>query len=141
MKDSVSEKRVNPLFSFASPIIGDLNGSQHPKQVVRREGVFPFFLLINTLMVLELKPIEGPGVDCSMLSTEELNVRRSLIDTLCREYTAINKIEWISADDFETVCKMDNSMLQGAIEGLRHVRAVIELNAIMELMKRLQNGE
>jgi len=137
VKDSVSEKRVNPLFSFASPIIEDLNGSQHPKQVVRKEGVFPFFLLINTLMVLELRPIEGPGVDCSMLSTEELNVRESLIGILCREYTAINKIEWISAEDFETICKMDNSMLQGALEGLRHVKMVIELG---ELVEKLRNG-
>ena len=88
-------------------------------------------------MVLELKPIGGPGVDCSMLSTEELNLRESLIGTLCREYVALNKIPFISTEDFETICKMDNSMLQGALEGLRHIKMIIELG---ELIERLRNG-
>jgi hypothetical protein len=82
-------------------------------------------------MVLELKPIEGPGVDCSMLSTQELNLRESLIGKLCREYVAINKIEWISAEDFETLCKMDNHMLKEAYEGLMHVKMIIELQDII----------
>ena len=92
-------------------------------------------------MVLELKPIEGSGVDCSMLSTQELNTRRSLIDTLCREYVALNKIEWISADDFETVCKMDNSTLQDAIDGVRHTKVIIELAEILETIAKLKNNE
>lgn len=82
-------------------------------------------------MVLELKPIEGPGVDCSMLSTQELNVRQSMIDKLCKEYVAINKIEHISSDDFETICKMDIATLHTAYEGLMHVKMVIELHELI----------
>ena len=89
-------------------------------------------------MVLELKPIEGPGVDCSMLSTEELNVRESLIGKLCKEYVAINKIECISADDFETICKMDNRRLREAYDALMHVKMIIELN---EIIAKLKSGE
>jgi hypothetical protein len=86
-------------------------------------------------MVLELKPIEGPGVDCSMLSTQELNVRESLIGKLCREYVAINKIEWISAEDFETLCKMDNHMLKEAYANLLQVKMLIEMHDILAKLK------
>jgi hypothetical protein len=86
-------------------------------------------------MVLELKPIEGPGVDCSTLSTHEVIFRRSMIDKLCKEYVAINKIEWISADDFETLCKMDNHMLKEAYANLLQVKMLIELHDILAKLK------
>ena len=89
-------------------------------------------------MVLELRQIEGPGVDCSMLSTQELNLRESLISKLCKEYVAINKIECINADDFETICKMDNRRLQEAYDALMHVKMIIEIN---EIIAKLKSGE
>jgi len=89
-------------------------------------------------MVLELRTIEGPGVDCSTLSTHELIFRRSMIDKLCKEYVALNKIEWISAEDFETICKMDNHMLKDAYAGLMQVKMIVELN---EIIAKLQSNE
>tara|TARA_R110000868_G_scaffold409798_1_gene696063 strand:+ start:1068 stop:1340 length:273 start_codon:yes stop_codon:yes gene_type:complete len=87
-------------------------------------------------MVLELKPIEGPGVDCSMLSTQELDKRLRLIGKLCAAYVEINKIQSITSDDFETICKMDNHMLTEAYEHLLHAKMIIEMHEIIEKLRK-----
>lgn len=90
-------------------------------------------------MLLELKPIEGQGVDTSMLNAVELQTRLNLIDAFCEAYTSINEIEHMPIDDFETVCKMDNRMLQEALDCIHHIRMVKALNDFMSKLNGLQD--
>jgi hypothetical protein len=89
-------------------------------------------------MLLELKPIEGQGVDTSMLNAVELQTRLDLIDAFCKAYTSINEIEYMSIDDFDTVCKMDNRMLQEALDCINHIRMVKALNDFMSKLNGQQ---
>ena len=90
------------------------------------------------MMKLEFKPIEGQGVDTSMLNSVELQTRIDLIDALCKAYTSINDIDVMSIDDFDTVCKMDNRMLQEALDCIHHLNVMIALDEFMSKLKGLQ---
>ena len=90
------------------------------------------------MMKLEFKPIEGQGVDTSMLNAVELQTRIDLIDALCKAYVDINEIEHMPIADFDTVCKMDNRMLQEALDCIHHLNAMIALDELMSKLKGLQ---
>lgn len=89
-------------------------------------------------MLLQLKPIEGQGVDTSMLNAVELQTRLDLIDAFCKAYTSINEIEHMPIDDFDTICKMSNDMLQDALDCVHHMRMVKALNDFMSKLNGQQ---